>query len=182
MFRVALDMDSTVYDLHTPWLEWLEREHGERCPVDQIQTWDFHNQLACGVRVYDFLETPDCFERLQPFPGAIEAINEVAGWGTVRQFFVSTCRTRQGAWEKQRAVERDFPTMAKDVLVTSGAKDVIAADLLVDDGPHNLEAFPGMTCKIPYTYNKSVRSHFEMKVEEWATRYPEMVRKAMRYR
>lgn len=170
---IALDMDGVVYDCLGPWTRWLAETHGETITPDQITTWDFHTQVKCGVKVYDFLDTPGAFLDMQAAPGAIAAINYAHGLG-VRQFFVSTIKTRQGAWEKQQAIARDFPYLANDVLITSGSKDLIRADVLVDDGPHNLEAFSlyGLTCKVPYKYNAHVETDFVL--VQWSE-YPKLV-------
>jgi 5'-nucleotidase len=179
-FTVALDMDSTVYDMHARWLAWLEREHGEQVTVDQIISWDWHEWLKCGKKVYDWLHIEGEFGSLVPYAGAIEAINKVHEMG-VRQFFVSTIVSRTGAFEKQKCVERDFPYLAKDVLITSGSKDLINADMLVDDGPHNLVAFSKtgkLTCKVPYKYNETTEADYVLK--SW-DEYPEIVLNAMEY-
>lgn len=160
-FTVALDMDSTVYDLHAPWLKWLKDTHMEAVAPHEILTWDWHNQLNCGQAVYDFLHLDDAFLNAPLFPGAHAAIMEVHNMG-VRQCFVSTVKTKTGAWQKQQAIIRDFPELKDDVFITSHNKDLVRADLLVDDGPHNLKMFQrhGWTCKVPYTYNKDVETDF----------------------
>lgn len=170
---IALDMDSTVYNLHTPWLSWLKNTHNEECTVEQIETWDWHNQLKCGTKVYDFLDTEGAFLTCSLLPGAFDAINLVASWG-FKQFFVSTVKTKQGAWEKQQAIKRDFPELASRVLISSGDKDMIRADVLVDDGPHNIEAFNphGWTVKIPYRYNQEAEADYVM--TDWS-QYPSLI-------
>lgn len=170
---IALDMDSVTYDLHTPWLAWLKQEHSIDLTVDKIVSWNWHEWLPCGERVYDFLALDDAFINCYPYPGAQDAIAEVHSWG-VRQFFVSTIKTKTGAWQKQQAVARDFPYLANDVIITSHNKDVLRAAMLVDDGPHNLEAFGelGMTCKVPYKYNEHILADFTM--TSWQ-QYPSII-------
>lgn len=170
---VALDMDNTTYDLNSKWFAWLEETHGERFTSEQIESWDFHNQLECGTKVYDYLQLEDAFIDCPLLPGAKAAIDTVHAMG-VRQFFVSTIVSPTGAWQKQKAIERDFPYLAKDVLITSGHKDMIRADLLVDDGPHNLEAFDyGLTCKVPTSYNGNVNTDYVL--FDWSY-YPTIIR------
>lgn len=171
-FTVALDLDATVYDLHTPWLAYLRDELGEDVSPG-FTTWDVHRQYPrSGPRVYDILSREGLFLGLKPLPYAVEAIHAVASRLNVRQVFLTTCTTKSGAWEKQQAVARDFPALASEVIVTSGAKDIIAAQLLVDDGPLNLEAFPGLTCRVPYAYNAHVPSTFTL--SDWSA-YPALI-------
>jgi 5'(3')-deoxyribonucleotidase len=173
-FTVALDMDSCVYDLSTPWLEYLRKELNEDVS-EGFKMWDTHIQYPkSGTRVYRFLELGGTFYSLKLIPGAQEAINKVHEMG-VRQFFISTCTTATGAWEKQQRIAKDFPFLKKSVLITSGDKDLIFAHMLVDDGPHNLDAFAphGVTVKVPYPYNETTPADITM--PDWSM-YTEIVR------
>lgn len=163
---VAIDLDSTLYDLCTPWLAYIRDELGEDTS-DGFLRWDTHLQFEkSGNKVYDFLHLEGAFYNLKPLPGAIEAIKRVSALG-VKQVFITTCTTKRGPWEKQQAILRDFPELAKNVLITSGVKDVIDADLLVDDAPHNIEDFGetrplAFTAAIPYAYNNHSDPDFWM--------------------
>jgi 5'-nucleotidase len=179
---VALDLDSTIYDLHTPWLAYLRDVLGEDVSGG-FRIWDVHRQYPLsGARVYDVLRRPGLFASLVPLQGSVAAIHAVAARGDVRQVFVSTCPADlapTSAHEKQAAVKRDFPAMAHEVLITSGSKDLVRADVLVDDAPHNLAAFPGLTVKIPYVYNHDSASTYTM--ADWSE-YPALVERIVKVR
>lgn len=182
-FTVALDMDSTIYDLMNPWLDWINKTFDEKRTIKDVTTWNFPMLFKCKERGFDFLDIPDMFLSLKPFPNAIEAVNKVREMG-VRQVFVTTVSSvtkdsqKQSAWEKQQVIGRDFPWAKKDVMITSGSKDLVRADMLVDDGPHNIEAFAatgGVTAKIPYPYNVAAPADFVF--DDW-TLYPGIVKLA----
>lgn len=155
-FTVAIDLDSTVYDLHKPWLEWIEREKGKKHELHEIDSWEWN-----APWIKEFIDLHDVFLTMPLLPGVQRAIQYVHEMG-VRQCFVSTCKTQRGAYEKMKAVQRDFPYLKDDVIITSHNKDLIRADMLVDDGPHNLLAFPGITCKVPYKYNEHVDTDYTL--------------------
>ena len=138
-FTVLLDLDSTVYDLLTPTLKWVNMVYKLDLTPADIKTWNWDKDH--GVNPLLYWSTKYTFLNLKPFPGAQEAIKKVAMWG-VRQIFFSTIVTEHGAWEKFNAVDRDFPLIGrKNTLLTGGLKDLARGDMLVDDGPHNLVDF-----------------------------------------
>jgi 5'(3')-deoxyribonucleotidase len=142
-FTVLLDMDSTVYDLWDPWLEWYNRHYKDTLQLNCIDRWNW-DELAkpeCGSKVYSFLHKKGMFSSLNMFPHAAENIRKVHNWG-IKQVFCSTIVGQTGAAEKLEAIKRDFPYLGKESLVLVGHdKSLVRGDVLVDDGPHNLEAF-----------------------------------------
>lgn len=139
-FIILLDMDSTVYDLLTPTLAYVNRRYGMNLTPSDIKEWRWDK--AYNVRPWDFWNKQGTYSGLTPFPYSVEAIKEVHDMG-VRQVFLSSANFKY-ATEKFNAVDRDFPFIgSKDVLLTGGNKDLVSGDVLVDDGPHNLDQFEG---------------------------------------
>lgn len=137
-FIVLLDMDSTVYDLLTPTLDYIDRRYLLRLYPSNITEWRWDKKY--NVDPAAFWNKPGTYLNLQPFADAIEAIRQVQEMG-VRQVFLSSANFKY-ATEKFQAVDRDFPFIgSKDVILTGGNKDLVKGDVLVDDGPHNLKQF-----------------------------------------
>ncbi len=142
MFTIAIDLDSTVYDLLRPWINWYNEKYGDSLQPSDVTIWDWHKLLKpeCGTKIYSYLEKKGLFIELMPFPGASEAIRNVHDSG-IRQVFATACDTKLGAWEKMQAIERDFPFIGKAGLIVARDKSLVRADVLVDDGAHNIRAF-----------------------------------------
>src|ERR1019366_8874135 len=179
-FTVILDMDSVSYDLNTPWLEWYNKNAGDSLTHADINQWDWAKIVRPGwqSKIYDFLHIEYMFFNLHPFPGAVEATKVVHEWGTVTQLFGSTVKTRTGAYEKQHAVDRDFPHIGSGNVLTTGHIKAFKGDVLFVDGYHNLEAFDGITCKVnlqgsPYS------DHYvaDLDMTNWS-QYPDLVKQA----
>lgn len=142
-FTVLLDLDSTIYDLWTPWLEWYNRHYNDNLQKKDIDRWQCDEIVKpeCGKKIYSFLNKKNMFTSLNPYPWALESIHKVHTWG-IKQVFCSTVVGTTGAKEKQEAIIRDFPYLGKESLVLVGHdKSLVNGNVLVDDGPHNLEAF-----------------------------------------
>jgi len=158
-FTVLIDLDSTVYDLLTPWMEWYNKHYNDTFKVSDIKKWAWNEIVKpeCGTKIYSFLNKKGMYSSLQPFPGALEAIKKVHDEG-IKQIFCSTIIGNTGAKEKVEAVERDFPYLGKAAVVLVGKdKNLVKGDVLVDDGPHNLVGFDGYKVLVnlqnaPYVY------------------------------
>lgn len=141
-FIVLLDMDSTVYDLLNPTLAYVNRRYGKTLTPADIKEWNWDK--AYDVDPFTFWNKQGTYKNLKPFPGVVDAAKVVHDWG-IRQVFLSSANFKY-ATEKFNAVDRDFPFISsKNTLLTGGNKDLIKGDILVDDGPHNLEKFDGYT-------------------------------------
>lgn len=147
-FVVLLDMDSTVYDLLTPTLSWVNKIYDKQLTPADITEWRWdkkHSVTSVSLKVAPevFWNMQNTYLNLKPIEGSIQAIEEVSKWRGVRQVFLSSANFKY-ATEKFQAVDRDFPFIgSKDVLLTGGNKDLVNGQVLVDDGPHNLEQFSG---------------------------------------
>jgi 5'(3')-deoxyribonucleotidase len=179
-FDALIDMDSVAYDLTTPWLEWYNKESGDSLTYADILTWEWSTFIKPGweSKIYDFLNQEGMFYSLKPFPGAVEAMREVDEMG-VRQRFATTVSTKTGAWEKQRAVERDFPFIGKKRVLTTGGDKAFLGDILFDDGPHNREAFAGLTVRVDLQGSPYVQDGpGDFNMTSW-DQYPDIMREAI---
>jgi 5'(3')-deoxyribonucleotidase len=197
---ILIDLDSTTYDLATPWLEWYNGErwwcprhkkHEDLKPLtpQDITHWGWHDLThpCCQEKLYDFLWEPGMYASIKPFEGAQEAIRKVHEWG-IGQAFCSTTISFTGPYDKMKAVQRDFPFIGKErVLITGGWKGGFGGQVLVDDGPHNLMAFKGpseaaggtngprltISAQIqPAPYQKAFKADYEL--YDWKD-YPELI-------
>lgn len=182
-FTVLIDLDSTTYDLLTPTLNWVNLTKGLELTPSDIKEWQWGKPL--GVDLYSFWNQPGLFYDLKPFPHAKEALLKLRNWD-VRQIFFSTLVDGPTvAWDKIRAVDRDFPFIGRrNILLTGQHKDIACADILVDDGPHNLAAFEGNGVTVLANlqgvgYTKGCKSDYVM--TDWR-QYPEIVLQELRKR
>lgn len=139
-FTVLLDLDSTVYNLLDPTLDYANKRYGLTLSYKDVTEWYWDKKYNIDLKA--FWDTEETFIKLEPFRGAIAAIQKVHDAG-VKQVFLSYGYFRYAAYEKFLRADRDFGFLggASKVLLTGGDKDLIKGDVLVDDGPHNLEAF-----------------------------------------
>ncbi len=187
-FTVLIDLDSTVYDILTPTLAWLKAERGINLALTDLTEWHVWGTEKDTLKyAYSLWQTPGFFKNLKLFPHVKASLQKVADWG-VQQLFASTLVAGPTvAWDKLQAIDRDFPFIGMcNVLLTGSGKGRFRGDMLVDDGPHNLDAFGAWD----YTstvlarlqevgYNKNYSADYCL--TDWR-QYPEIVAQEMKKR
>lgn len=159
---IAIDLDSTLNNLCDTWLAECNTRHSCNVTSNDILTWDTHLYVPCGADIYKLLR-PFLFRKCKPLPGAIEVTQRLSQQHTL--ICVSACA--RGTFDtKKRWLARYFPHIK--TFIAAHDKQYINCDVLIDDGPHNLEAIgvdKGIAFDYPYNHawqGKRVHSWHEV--------------------
>lgn len=172
---ILLDLDSVCNDLLTVWYERYNRDYNDDMCVERQLTWDMHAYVKpeCGKAIYRYLSEPGLYRNLPVMDGAVEGIQALKDMGC-KVFIVSAC-SPSSAGEKMLWVKDYLPPVNGFISVYSYGKDakaLIAGDILIDDGPHNIEhsiATHKIVVDFGYPYNRDV--HADYRAHSW----PEIV-------
>lgn len=154
------DLDCVVVDLFKGWLQRYNADYGDNVTVADIASWDMTKLVKpeFGMRIYDYLSAPGFFASLPIYDGAAEMVarmNEDYDF-----FFASDGRGSTAASEKQAWVDLNFPKIGRARTAILPFKHRLNGDIMLDDGPHNLDSWHGVKVKFAYRYNESTRSDF----------------------
>jgi 5'-nucleotidase len=172
---IACDVDGVVADLMTPWLRWYNWEiDGNKSAdvllMEQITQWDMHKIVhpSVGEKIYDFLQLPDAYDRVEPIDGALEGVNRLREMGHRVVFVTSTNVYQNGAklkWlERHGFLELKNGFLSPDY-VEMKDKSLIRADVMIDDYPKNLEGFFGSQLLFTQPWNQD-ESRFNRR-DDW---------------
>lgn len=168
---VLIDLDSTIVDLLTPWLQIHNEDHGDDLTIDLCTSFALHRHTKTGGKeIYSILERPGFFEGLQPYPGAIEAVKALHEAGH-RVYIVTSCEVPEGAKGKQIWFAKHLPFLSSKRLWIGSDKFLLAGDVLIDDGPHNAEEFRAAhpnahILGIGFPYNADCKA-FSLRAGSW---------------
>lgn len=161
--RILIDMDSVVVDLCSKWFSTYNEEAGDDLRMENVASWDTHLYIKGDPKhLYGILCRPGFYDSLPPLDGAVDAVTELAKAGHEIRFCTAT-PSADAARSKMEWVDREFAHLNwrghKHVILTH-EKHWIDANILIDDSPHNLEAFTrssgfGSALAIAYPYNES---------------------------
>ena len=152
---IAIDVDGVCADLNSEWLRRINDAQGTSFTSDDVTEWDMSKLSVDGFDVYSILRDKDIYRHVAPIPGALEAVNAMRGAGH-RVVFVTSCTLGQYDAKERWLVREGFlqDEYTHRDLVLASDKALVKADLLIDDGLHNVEAFPGKVILIDQPYNR----------------------------
>lgn len=133
--RVGLDVDDTLYDCNAFALSIVNSRHPDEEPtkINEIKGWGSYGKHP-EERIALYSE-PE-FVRTQPIlPGARKFVRELSKLADV--FFVTAVPAACMSARAQRLIS-DFPEIPPENIIIGTRKDVMALDILLDDGAHNI--------------------------------------------
>ena len=138
---VAFDQDGVLADLTTPWLEAYNKGYNDNLKAEDITDWDFHQFVKpeCGTNIYKYLSLPEFYSDLPVMPGAQEATRAIQVMGY--EVMIVSASPKAAYRDKYEWLQEHFSNIPSDNIMFVRNKSLVRADILVDDGVHNLLAF-----------------------------------------
>lgn len=157
---IAVDMDDTMVGLLPAWVNHLNKTHGLNVKAEEIRQWDMRKSFPTlnDKEIYGPLETDDFWDSVVPLPYARTYLEKLLKEGcTIRVVTASHPKTVDA--KLSRALYPYFNFIGyKDVIIAYD-KSCIQADVLIDDGPHNLKNFNGLRFLIDAPHNQDADIH-----------------------
>lgn len=167
---ILVDMDDTIELLMDAWLKWLNSKFHRNVQLADVTNWDVSLAFPglTHEQVYDILLEDDFWDTVQPMPGAPEALKSFQDQGhTIYIVTVNPYQTVRAKMEK--VLFRYFPFLDWQHVIITSNKTMLKADVLIDDGVHNLEN--GDYAKIlvdgPYNHDYNAESAGMKRVYNW---------------
>lgn len=154
---ILVDVDEVVADLLGTWLHRYNVKYDDRLAREDITEWDLTEFVKpeCGDKIYEFLGDYFIYDDVPPIPGALRGVEKLRSLGRV--VFVSSANAATMAakvhWLERWGLLEDDPRHSN--LVYAHDKSLVRGDILIDDGPHNVGAFPGETILFDQYHNRS---------------------------
>ena len=126
--RIAVDLDSTLSSFIDAWLKWYNEEYGTVVVPEDITNWGIHEHVPHGTAIYDFFDS-------------------VMSWlqhNNHDVYIVSSVVRDEHYGEKKLWVRKHLPFFDMRRFIACSSKEVVLADVMLDDGLHNLDNFEGM--------------------------------------
>lgn len=141
--RLGIDLDGVVANFTKGWMWFYNREFGAELTVEDSRRWNDLVDLTHFADIDEFwqwssdLDGRSVFWHLEPFPGAVEALNGLAKDG--HEVIVVTTKPAFAVddtheWIEKHGIPADEVHILED-------KWLVPCHVYVDDGPHIL---PGL--------------------------------------
>ncbi|MCC2255558.1 hypothetical protein LKD70_14230 [Ruminococcus sp. CLA-AA-H200] len=153
-FQIILDADDVLFDCNGTAVRDLNRSFGTNFKVSDITRWGPMGN-ALDERL-NFFNEPSWVRKLPLFPGAREFVKKLS---EIAELLVVTNVPAKCAGARMDALIENFPWIQPSNILIGGRKDLLKADMMLDDAPHNLEKATDVEYPVlfrqPWNYGKT---------------------------
>jgi 5'-nucleotidase len=139
---IAVDLDTTLNNLEEVWIANYNRDYNDNLTPEDMVVWNTAEIVKpeCGKKIYDYLLEPNFFLNLDIKPNAREVMDQL---NEDNEVYIVTAYHYDTCADKARWVIKNLPFLdIRRQLVFMYDKFMFNADILIDDGAHNITAFP----------------------------------------
>lgn len=150
---IGLDLDTCLNNLDEEWLRMYNEDYNDNLTPEDLLTWDTYKYVKpeCGKKIYDYIMRPGFFLWLSPKPYT----QQVTEWlSKYADLYIVTAYSPQTCLEKVLWIKKHYPWIPERNIMFVNDKGKVLLDYLVDDGPHNVEAFKGKSILLDMAYNR----------------------------
>lgn len=156
-------MDGVLADVYTRFFELHEEETGERLNVNDVagllEAEAFPNQRR-------WVTAQGFFRSVPVMPGSQNGLKQLA---SAYEIVVVSMATEfpYSLTDKQLWLIEFFPFISWQQMVFCGNKNIIKADIMVDDHPKNLNPFHGETIMFTQPHNMLLNDTIHKRANSW---------------
>jgi 5'-nucleotidase len=163
MKTLAIDMDGVLADVLALFLDLDARDFGRRKTLEDIEGVP---ELKAFERILDYLHRDGFFRGA---PVVCDSQDVLYRLNQHYNVYIVSAATEypKSLSEKQAWLNEHFPFITWQQMVFCGSKQIIRADLMVDDHLKNLDFFPGETYLFHAPHNAKVDAPRHRRVRGW---------------
>jgi len=137
---VLIDMDDTIENFCEIWIKFLNKTHGTNVVIDDVKEWDMSKAFPdlSKEELYAPIYETEFWRSVTPLPDSVKYVKQIIDDGH-KVVIVTASHPNTISMKLENVLFKYFPFFnISDVIFTS-QKQLIQGDVLIDDGPHNLE-------------------------------------------
>lgn len=167
---ILVDIDDTIEDLLKAWCEWLNKRYGLCVQPEEVTDWDVAKFFPTLTKeqVFEPLHIDHFWETVEPKKDAVKYVKKLIDDG----FNIYLCTTtdyRNIKPKYEYVVMKHFPFISWRQVIVAGCKQMIKADILIDDGVHNQEGgdYNKILVSTPHNRGYDAEGNGMVRAEDW---------------
>lgn len=155
-------MDGVLADVYSQFIGYHERESGIRLEIDRLDGLTEFEAFPNGRR---HVNTKGFFRTVPLVPGSRDVLERLNRQYEV--FVVSAALEFPTSLDDKREwLNEHFPFITWRQIVFCGSKEIVRADLIIDDHLKNLDKFEGDTFLFSQPHNRRIQT-MHRRVDSW---------------
>ena len=167
---ILVDMDDTIEHLLVPWLDWLNKEFGRNVRKADVHSWDMREAYPGLTKeeIFAALDEDAFWDTVPPIDGAAEVLKKWIDRGH-EVYIVTSTPVGSVRAKMERVLFRYFPFIAWDHVIITAKKQLLKAEVMVDDGYHNLVGgdYRKILVDAPYNREFDEKKDGMIRVYDW---------------
>lgn len=174
---VLVDMDDTIEDLGSAWVERLNIKHSDILPrkvqLNDLREWDMRKAFPelSLQEIFEPLESDDFWCTVKPFGDALKYLPMI--YDTHKVYICTSSGYKTIKNKASDVLFKHFPYIKWDDVIVTSKKQLIKADYLIDDNPNNLIGgqYKGILFSRPHNATFDADKHNIVRVNCWKEIY-----------
>ena len=158
MERILIDMDGVIADVVSEVIDWYERLHGVRVPVESLRGKREVDAFPIPGALFEIVHTKGFFLGLPVMTDSQRVVKDLAERYEV---YICSAATEfpNSLTEKVHWLAEHFPFIGWQHIILCGNKHIIEADWMIDDHLKNLKHFGGKKILFTQPHNALVEGY-----------------------
>lgn len=160
--RIGIDFDGVMNNMLTPWCEYLSSMSKIKANVQDIKYWDLQKTFTDldKFTIQQCLKSPVFWNNVKPQPGAVDTIKQFINDGYDVVVITAAWPPESLSIKFNMCMQKHFPFINWKNVISTGRKDLIDIDILIDDNPVNLvESHSATKLLYCYPYNEYAQNY-----------------------
>jgi 5'-nucleotidase len=163
MQRLAVDMDGVLADVYEQFFRYDERDFGKRRPLEEVKGVEERKAFPL---INEYVYTRGFFRTAPVVTDSVEILAELNKHYDL--FIVSAAMEfPQSLPEKLEWLKEHFDFITWQQIVFCGSKEIIDADIMIDDHFKNLDLFKGTTILFSQPHNELKNAGRHKRADSW---------------
>lgn len=167
---ILVDMDDTIEQMLVAWVKSVNEVYGTNVSYDDISDWDVSAAFDGLNReqVYGVITEDEFWENVEPMPYAPEVLKKLIEYGD-EVYIVTATPYRSIPSKMDHLLFKYFPFIKWENVIVTSRKQLLKADVMIDDGPHNLVGgcYRKILVSCPHNRNFDATSNGMIRVDNW---------------
>ena len=171
---ILIDIDDVLNNLCDAWIKWLNNKHKTKIKPEDVTTWDLKSVYPelNAKQIYEPFSSDQFWKTVTPRFDAIKYVNQLYSEG-YNIYLCSSTYYKNIVPKFEYIIQKYFPYIDWNHVIIASNKKMIKADILIDDGIHNLEggSYTKILMTAPHNKNFDTVSHNMYRADTWEQAY-----------
>ena len=164
--RILIDMDEVMINTVSCWVKALNTKFGTNVKFEDITSWDMTKAFPTLSRndIWSVFDA-EFWAETEPLVGSQNAIKYLIDEG--HDIYVATAAYPDSILYRFLILKTYFPFISVEKVIICHKKQLIDADILIDDAIHNIEGGKYKTILFNKPWNKSCDYKWICRADSW---------------